>query len=65
MKSKIIRQSVTFTVPPRRVYEALLDSKQHAAFTGDTAKISQHVGGKISAWGGYISGKNLKLNSGQ
>lgn len=61
MKTKTLRQSVTFPVAPRAVYEALMDSKQHAAFTGDTASISRKVGGRISAWGGYISGKNLEL----
>jgi activator of HSP90 ATPase len=61
MKAKTLRQSVIIPAMPQQVYEALMDSKLHAAFTGDTAKISREVGGKISAWGGYISGKNLSL----
>jgi len=59
--SKIIRQSVTFKAPPHEVYEALMDSRQHARFTQAPAKISRKVGGAISAFGDYISGTNLEL----
>jgi activator of HSP90 ATPase len=59
--SRTIRQSVTFKVTPHQVYEALMDSRQHAAFTGDEAQISQEVGGEIMAFGGYVTGKNLEL----
>lgn len=59
--SKTIRQSATFKATPHQVYEALMDSRQHSAFTGDEAKISRKVGGKISAGSGYISGSNLEL----
>lgn len=56
-----IRQTVEFDAPPHAVFEALLDSKKHAAFTGSKASISRKVGGKISAWDGYIEGKNLRV----
>ena len=59
--SKIIRQSVTFKAPPHEVYEALMDSRQHARFTQAPAKISRKVGGAISAFGDYITGTNLEL----
>jgi len=59
--STTIRQTVTFDAPPHAVFEALLDSKKHAAFTGSKARISRKVGGKISAWDGYIEGKNLRI----
>lgn len=38
-----------------------MDSKKHSAFTGAKASISRKVGGKISAWDGYIEGKNLRI----
>lgn len=38
-----------------------MDSKKHAAFTGDTAKINRRVGGTFSVWGGYATGKTLRL----
>ena len=56
-----IQQTVTFKATPHQVYEALMDSAKHAAFTGDAAEISREVGGAYSAYGGYISGQNLEL----
>lgn len=59
--SAVIRQSVTFRATPHAVYEALMDSRKHARFTGDQAQISRKVGGAISAYGDYITGTNLEL----
>jgi activator of HSP90 ATPase len=58
---RIIRQSATLHASPHAVYEALMDSRQHAKITGSPARISRKVGGAISAYGGYISGTNLEL----
>lgn len=58
---KTIKQTVTFDASPHEIYEMLMDSKKHAHFTGDAAKISKKVGGKIQAYGDYIEGKNLEL----
>ena len=59
--SESIRQSVTFKATPHQVFEALMDSRKHARFTGDTASISRKVGGKMMAYGGYITGTNVEL----
>jgi len=59
--SKPIKQTITFKASPHDVYEALMDSKKHAAFTGGKASISRKVGGKYSAYDNYITGKNLEL----
>ena len=59
--SKMIKQSVTFNATPHEVYEALMDSKKHSKFTGKKARISRKVGGKFTAYDGYIDGINLKL----
>ena len=61
MKTKTIRQSVTFKASPQEVYEMLMDSKKHSKFTGAKAKISREVGGKFTAYDGYIDGTNLEL----
>jgi len=61
MKTKTIRQSVTFKASPKTIYEMLMDSRKHAAFTGSKAKISRKVGGKFTAYDDYISGTNLEL----
>ncbi len=59
--TKTIRQSVTFKATAHDVYEALMDSRKHAKFTGDKASISRKVGGKFTAYGGSLSGTNLEL----
>lgn len=59
--SKAIKQTVTFKAAPHAIYEALMDERKHAAFTGGDAKISRKVGGKFTIYGGDIEGKNLEL----
>lgn len=59
--SRTIRQAVTFKATPHQVYDALMDSKHHAKFTGEAARISREVGGEIMAYGGYITGRNIEL----
>ena len=59
--SDSIQQTLTFRVSPHELYEALMDSGQHAAFSHAAAEISRAVGGAIMAYDGYISGKNIEL----
>lgn len=61
MKTKTLQQIATFTRPPHDIYELLMDSAQHSAFTGEPAVISREAGGIFTAYGDYISGKNLEL----
>jgi activator of HSP90 ATPase len=56
-----LKMSVVLPVKPDKLYHAWLDSKKHAEFTGDAADIDPKVGGKFTAWDGYIIGKNLEL----
>ena len=59
--SKTIHQTITFRASPHDVYEALMDSKRHATFTGGKALISRAVGGEVMAYDDYIAGKNIEL----
>jgi activator of HSP90 ATPase len=61
MKTKTIKQYVTFRARPHDVYEALMNSDKHVRFTGGEAHISQEVGGKFSAFDGYSEGVNIEL----
>jgi activator of HSP90 ATPase len=61
--SKIIQQTVTFNASPHEVYEALMDSEQHAAFSGGKAEISRAVGGAFTVYDNYATGKNVELVS--
>ena len=59
--SKIIKQTIIFKATPHDVYETLMDSKKHAAFSGGKASISRRIGGRIMAYDNYITGKNIEL----
>lgn len=59
--AKSIRQTAHFDAPPHAVFEALMDGERHAAFTGDAARIVRKIGGTFSTFGGYATGKTLKL----
>jgi len=61
MRTKDIKQSVTLDAEPHEVYEAYMDSKKHAAFTGDEAMMSRKKGARFTAGGGYIDGRNVEL----
>ena len=50
---KIIIPKVT----PKEVYEAYVDPKKHSEFTGSQATGKPVVGGKFTAWDGYILGQ--------
>lgn len=65
MKTKIIKQTIVFKASPKEVYDALMDSKKHSAFTGDTAKIGKKVGERFTAYSGYAEGKNVELMHGR
>ena len=62
---KTLRQSVTFKAAPEDVYELLMDSRKHARFTGEKARISREVGGKVMAYEGYVQGINLEVVPGK
>lgn len=61
IKTKSLRQSVTFKVRPAAVYEALMDARQHARFTQSKVRLSRKVGGKFQVYDGGLSGTNLEL----
>ena len=59
-----IHQQVSLPASPRRIYEALMDSKQHAAFTANgAAKISRRAGGEFRCHGGFVHGRNVELKA--
>ena len=65
MKFVTIRQSVIVDATPEEVYDAYVDPKKHGEFTGSKATGTQKVGGRFTAWDGYISGKWLELEKGK
>jgi activator of HSP90 ATPase len=61
MNTKSFRQTIKFKASPHEIYEMLMDSKKHSAFTGSATTISRRVGGKFSVWDGELEGENLEL----
>jgi uncharacterized protein YndB with AHSA1/START domain len=65
MKKEALRVSTTIPAAPTTLYLAWLSAEQHSAMTGGAAKIDPQVGGKVSAWNGYITGKLVILDLGR
>jgi uncharacterized protein YndB with AHSA1/START domain len=59
--------SLTAIIPasPVEIYRAWLDSVGHSEMTGGEATMSDEVGAEVTAWDGYISGRNLELVPGE
>lgn len=56
-----LHQEIDLQASPRRIYAALLDSKQFAAFSGAAAVIDPAAGGAFSMFDGQITGRNVEL----
>ena len=50
-----------YKASPQHIYEALLDSRQFATFSGMPAEIDPKEGGAFSMFGGMIVGRNVEL----
>jgi activator of HSP90 ATPase len=59
--TKAIQQSVEFRASPEQLFEIYLDSKNHSEATGAPARLSRKPGGKFTAWGGQLAGRNLLI----
>jgi uncharacterized protein YndB with AHSA1/START domain len=57
--------SAVIPASPAEIYRAWLDSIGHSEMTGGEATMSDEVGADISAWDGYITGRNLELVPGE
>jgi activator of HSP90 ATPase len=58
---EMVHQEIDLPAAPARIYEILLDAKQFAAFSKDTAEIQPQVGGSFKLFGGRIEGRNVEL----
>ena len=60
-----LHQEIELHASPQRLYEALLDARQFAAFSGESAQIGREEGSAFSMFGGVIVGRNVELVPGQ
>jgi activator of HSP90 ATPase len=65
MKLESLTVSAVIPAAPNVIYKAWMSGKEHAAMTGSGASVVAKVGGKYTAWDGYISGKTLELEPGK
>jgi activator of HSP90 ATPase len=62
----VIKQTVIIPkATPKQVYRAFVDPKIHGKFTDSKATGKPVVGGKFTAWDGYIFGRFLELEEGK
>ena len=65
MPTETIELSRYLPAPPLRIFDAWLDAADHAAMTGGKATVaSREVGGRYTAWDGYIDGSHVALEPG-
>ena len=59
--------TLTTAIPAsaQEIYDAWLDSVAHSEMTGGKASMSDDIDAEVSAWDGYISGRNLELIPGE
>ncbi len=63
--AKTIQQSAKFRASPAALYEIYMDSKKHSAAIGSNVSMSRKAGGRFSAFGGSIIGRNLVVIPGR
>ena len=59
--------TLTSVIPAsaQEIYDAWLDSLAHSEMTGGEASMSDEIDAEVSAWDGYITGRNLELIPGE
>ena len=57
-----IELSTVIPASAQRIYTVWLDSVEHGRLTGAKAEVDARVGGKHTAWDGYIEGEILELD---
>ncbi len=61
----IVQQRVRFLASPQTLFDLYLDSRKHSLSTGAPATISRKEGGKFTAFGGQLGGRNLLIVPGK
>lgn len=59
--------TLTTAIPAsaQEIYDSWLDSLLHSEMTGGKASMSDAIDAEVSAWDGYITGRNLELVPGE
>jgi uncharacterized protein YndB with AHSA1/START domain len=65
MPTETVHVSDIIPATAKAIYDAFLDGDGHTAMTGGGSDCDARVGGKFTAWDGYIEGTNLELAAGK
>ena len=65
MKTKSIKQNITFDAAPEEGCQWIMNPKAHSAFTGSEVTMSTKINGKFRVFDGYCSGYNIELVEGK
>ncbi len=65
MKTRTIKQTVTFPITPEKLYSLLLDSKKMSAIHAGITKMTKRSNGKFTVFDGYCNGYNIELVEGR
>jgi len=61
MSVRDLRQTVHIKASPHEVFESLVDPREHAKFTGASAKLERRIGGKFAHWDNSLQGVVVDL----
>lgn len=61
METKTVTHEVFLNATPHEAFEAYLDGKQHAEFTGAPASVERQAGGRFTAYGEHLSGTTHEI----
>jgi activator of HSP90 ATPase len=64
-KFEVITQTAVIDAGPDEVFQAYVDPQKHSTFTGSPATGTPEVGGRFTAWDGYIEGRYVRLEKGK
>ena len=59
--AKTIQQKATFRASPDKLFDMYLSSRKHTAATGAKAVMSRKVGGRFTAHGSHLRGRNVAI----
>jgi hypothetical protein len=68
MKSNLLHAHLTVQfngIKPERLYQVYMSADEHARATGQPTAIDAREGGEFSAYGGYLTGRFIRLLPGQ
>ena len=61
MSKTEFKLSITLPATAEQIFDAWLSTRGHGEMTGSPAKVEGRIGGKFSAWDGYIWGETLEM----